>query len=230
MKLNKLHLALFLKIFFVFFFLSISLYFIINRDRRNHLFPYFSTRCLDYKQKDFSRKLNDRIVEYSAEAKLKGIKVCKDGKEINSRISEGKLVKVKSGNGYLVDRMTYSYPYVTKDTRILIDEISRRFRGKTLQKGLKGSRFIITSMTRKSENVKILRKKNLNASLNSPHLYGNAFDISYKRILARKWVLTNCDKKYLKEALAEVIWELRCEKKCWATYEKGQSCFHVVCR
>jgi hypothetical protein len=34
----------------------------------------------------------------------------------------------------------------------------------------------------------------------------------------------------MKEALAEVIWELREEKKCWATYEKSQGCFHVVSR
>ncbi len=33
-----------------------------------------------------------------------------------------------------------------------------------------------------------------------------------------------------KEALAEVIWDLREEGKCWATYEVKQSCFHVVSR
>ena len=38
-------------------------------------------------------------------------------------------------------------------------------------------------------------------------------------------VLTNCDKKFLKEALAEVIWQLREEKKCWATYEKDAELF-----
>jgi uncharacterized protein YcbK (DUF882 family) len=194
------------------------------------LFSFFSTRCIDYNQKDFSRKLNDKIVDYSAEAKLKGIEVCKDENELKKRISEGKLVRVKSGNCYLVDRLTYSYPYVTKESKILLDEISRRFREKTSQKGLKGATIIVTSMTRKAESMKSLRRYNLNASVNSPHLYGNAFDISYKRFSVRKWVLTNCDKKFLKEALAEVIWQLTEERQCWATYEKGQSCFHVVCR
>jgi hypothetical protein len=70
----------------------------------------------------------------------------------------------------------------------------------------------------------------MNASANSPHLYGNAFDISYKRFIVRKWSLTNCDKKFLKEALAEVIWQLREENRCWATYEKMQNCYHVVSR
>ncbi len=230
MKFHKLRFLFLLKIFFVIYFVFISVYFIINKDNRKHFFPYFSTRCIDYKQKDFSRKLNDKVVEYSAEAKRKGIQVCKNENELNKRISEGKLVKVKSGNRYIVDRMTYSYPYVTKESKILLDEIAKRFKEKTSQKRLNGARFIVTSMTRKTESIKSLRKYNRNASANSPHLYGNAFDISYKRILARKWVLTNCDKKFLKETLAEVIWQLREEKKCWATYEKGQSCFHVVSR
>jgi len=194
------------------------------------LSAYFSTRCLDYKQKEFSRKLNDRIVDYSAAAKLRGIKVCKDENELKRRISEGNLVKVRSGNNYTVEKMTFSYPCVTRDSKILLDEISRRLREKTSQKGLNGVRFFITSMTRKTINVRSLRRYNRNASTNSPHLYGNAFDISYKRFIVRKWVLTNCDKKFLKEALAEVIWQLRAENKCWATYEKVQNCYHVVSR
>ena len=230
MKFNKLRLVFLLKIFSVVFFITISSYFIIKEYSRNKLFSFFSTRCLDYKQKDFSRKLNDKIVDYSAVAKLKGIKVCKDENELKRRISEGKLVIVKTGKEYIIGKMTFSYPCITQDSKILLDEIARRFREKSSQKGLTGARFFITSMTRKTDNVKTLRRYNTNASENSPHLYGNAFDISYKRFKVRKWVLTNCDKKFLKEALAEVIWQLREENKCWATYEKVQNCYHVVSR
>ena len=203
---------------------------IIKIVRGNHPDSYFSKRCLDYKQKDFSRKLNDKIVDYSAAAKLRGIKVCKDDNELNKNISEGNLVKVKSGSNYVVERMSFSYPCVTRDTKLLLDVIADRLNQKTSQKGLTGVRFYITSMTRKPGNVKSLRKFNGNASVNSPHLYGNAFDISYKRFVAKKWFLTDCDKKYLKEALAEVICQLRSENRCWATCEKMQSCFHVVAR
>jgi hypothetical protein len=204
--------------------------FFIKKDRKTPLSFYFSTRCLEYKQREFSRKLNDRIVDYSAAAKLKGINVCKDDSELKKRISEGKLVNVKSGNSYVVERMTFSYPCVTRDSKILLDEIATRLKEKSSQKGLNGVKFYITSMTRKTDNVKSLRRYNGNASKNSPHLYGNAFDISYKRFIARKWILTNCDKKFLKEALAEVIWQLRAENKCWATYEKVQNCYHIVAR
>jgi len=222
MKFNELCLGFLLKIFSVVFFVFILVW--------HSRLAYFSTRCLAYKQKDFSRKLNDKIVDYSVEAKLKGIKACKDASDLKRRISEGKLVKVKSGNRYIVEKMTFSYPCVTEDSKILLDEIARRFSEKSSKKGLKGVRFFITSMTRKAESVKSLRRYNMNASANSPHLYGNAFDISYKRFIVRKWVLTNCDKKFLKEALAEVIWQLREENKCWATYEKVQNCYHVVSR
>jgi hypothetical protein len=44
----------------------------------------------------------------------------------------------------------------------------------------------------------------------------------------RKLYVTECDKWYMKEALAEVIWHLKEEKKSWATYERKQGCFHVV--
>lgn len=191
---------------------------------------YFSTRCLDYKQKEYCRKLNDRIVDYLPYSRQRGIKVCRDDNDVKSRIAEGKLVNVRSCNSYVVEKMIFSYPVVTRDSKELIDEIASRLRDKVSKKGLKGVKFYITSMTRKTESVRSLRKFNGNASVNSPHMFGNAFDISYKRFVANKWVLTNCDKKYLKEALAEVIWQLRAEKKCWATYERIQNCYHVVAR
>jgi hypothetical protein len=81
--------------------------------------------------------------------------------------------------------------------------------------------------TEKSED---LGKKNINVSDLSPHLYGNAFDSSYARFSIRKYSITQCDRWYMKEALAEVIYRLREEKKCWATYERRQGCFHVVAR
>jgi len=209
-------------------FISFSLLLII--ESRGHPISYFSTRCLDYRQKDFSRKLNDRIVDYSARAKLRGIVPARSDRELKQKISDGKLVKIKTGSMYIVDRMNYSFPAVTRDSKILLDEIAMRFSEKTSRKGLKGSRFYITSMTRRPDKLRSLRRYNSNSSANSPHLYGNAFDISYKRFAVRKLFLTNCDNKFLKEALAEVIWQLRDEKKCWATYERMQNCFHVVAR
>jgi uncharacterized protein YcbK (DUF882 family) len=229
MKFSRSRLILIFKITSVLLIL-LALFFLINRKARNRVFPYFSTRCIEYKQKDFHRKLNDRIVDYSAEAKRKGIAVCKTDKDLRQRIFAGKLVKVTGGTKYSIDRLTFSSPYLTRDARDLLDEISERFREKASQKGINGAKFIITSMTRKTEHLKSLRRFNTNSSENSPHLYGNAFDITYKRFEARKWMLTNCDQKFLKDALGEVIYQLRAEKKCFATYERMQNCYHVVAR
>jgi hypothetical protein len=224
----RLHKTLFLKISAVII-IAALIFFAAGR-KRKAIIPYFDTRCLEYRQKDYSRKLNDMLVTYSAQAKRKGIIVCRNDDDLKDRISSGKLVKVTSGRYYVVEKMTYSSPYLTKEGKMLLDEIAKRFRRKVSEKGLKGARIVITSMTRQSENLKTLRMRNVNSSENSPHLYGVAFDISYKRIIARKFKLTNCDSKYMKDALGEVIWEMRQEKKCWATYERMQNCFHVVAR
>jgi hypothetical protein len=191
---------------------------------------YFSVKCKNYRQVVYSKKLRDRVVDYSAQAKAAGIVVCKSTMEIEQRIASRKLFKVRSCTAYVVDDMTHSYPYLTRDSRNLLDEIGERLRKKIANDGLKGSKFHVTSMTRTSEKLKGLRRTNGNVSENSPHLYGNAFDISYARFSFRKLYVTECDKWYMKEALAEVIWQLRQEKKCWATYEKQQGCFHVVSR
>ena len=84
---------------------------------------------------------------------------------------------------------------------------------------------LITSMTRTTGNLKSLGKKNTNASDNSPHLNGNAFDISYARFRFRKLHVTECDKWYMKEALAEVIWKLREEKNAGLPMRKASDVF-----
>lgn len=190
---------------------------------------YFSTKCRS-DQPVFSKRLNDRIVDYGAAAAAKGIEKCSDAGDIAKRVLTGQLSRVKGSRFYKIQNMTHSYPYLTHDSKKLLREIGKRFNEKVGKEGFKGTRFIITSMTRTSEKVSGLGKTNLNASANSPHLNGNAFDISYARFSLIKYTTTECDEWYLKEALAEVIWKLKEEKQCWATYEKQQGCFHVVSR
>ena len=202
----------------------------VSGGARRRMRIIFTSECIQYKQGTFSNKLTDKIVDYSAGAKRTGIKACKDKIEIKAMISSGNLVNISSGSHFVVEKMNYSYPCLTKETKTLLEEIARRFREKADKAGLKGSRFIVTSMTRTTDQMKQLRLNNSNASVNSPHLNGNAFDISYVRFKSRKLFITECDKRFLKGALAEVIVTLRDEDKCWATYERVQNCFHVVAR
>jgi hypothetical protein len=211
-------------------FILLVLFLILNGNTTNRFLSYFSRRCIDYRQKDFSRKLNDRLLDYTSTAKQNGIVPCKTDDEIKKRVAAGKLVKVRGGKNYVVDRLNHSSPYLTLNSKKLLEEIAERFREKTSGKGLYGTKIIVTSMTRKTENLKRLRRNNSNASVNSPHQYGNAFDITYKRFIVRKMSMTNCDHKFMKEALAEIIQQMKNEGKCWATYERNQNCFHVVSR
>ncbi len=190
---------------------------------------YFSRKPRN-DQPVFSKKLDDRIVEYSASARSTGIAKSSDGAEIRKRIYTGQLSRVRSSRNYVIEDLTHSYPYLTGESKMLLNEIGKRFRKKIEKEGFKGSRFIITSMTRTTDEARSLGRTNINVSGKSPHLYGNAFDISYARFSFRKLYVTENDKWYMKEALAEVIYKLKEEKKCWATYERQQGCFHVVSR
>jgi hypothetical protein len=201
----------------------------------NHGFRYFINRtigsgCIPYNQPVYSRRLRDMLPDYIEESTASGITTCANKRDLIRKVSSGELKRVRNGRGYEVEDLFYSYPYLTNDGKALLKEMGRRFRKKMSGTRVRGSDFRLTSMTRTTEVLLKLRKTNSNASVNSPHFHGNAFDISYVRFTSPKWFITECDKYYLKEALAQVIWQLREENKCWATYEIKQGCFHVVAR
>ena len=68
--------------------------------------------------------------------------------------------------------------------------------------------------------------KNVNASANSAHVYGTTFDVAYARYKGAEKEET--DK--LKSVLAEVLQDLRKQKKCYVRYEFKQGCFHITVR
>lgn len=203
---------------------------LIFRPDRPLMASIFNNRKNNNLQQVYSKRLNDRLVDYSGLARMAGVRKSSSASEIHLKAFTGQLVRVSNCRYYKIERLTHSYPYLTPDGKTLLDEIGRRFREKTINNGYRGSRFIVTSMTRTSENSRRLGRSNLNASENSPHLNGNAFDISYARFHSGKIFIKESDKWYLKEALAEVIYKLKEENRCWATYERNQGCFHVVSR
>ena len=192
---------------------------------KNHLTYHHNS---DYKI--YSNRLNDKLSKYYSSSSVTGIPVCKNEKELEVKLLNGDLLIISRGKGYTIDKMTYSYPYLTQDAKLLLEKIGNRFSEKISKTRLKNSRFIVTSMTRTMNTVEELRKTNSNVSMNSPHLNGNAFDITYVRFESNKLFLTGHNKKFLKEILAKIIWDLRKDNKCWATYEKNQCCFHIVVR
>ena len=81
-------------------------------------------------------------------------------------------------------------------------------------------------MLRTDSSVKRLRKKNLNASANSAHIFGTTFDVAYARYVGGK----EKERDKLKTVLAEVLQDLRLAKKCYVRYEYKQGCFHITVR
>jgi hypothetical protein len=217
-------------IFLVFTMISIYSPRDVNKGFRYFINKTIGSECTSYRQPVFSRKLKDMLPDYIGESSVSGISRCSNKRELLRKAGQGELFKIRNGRGFEVEDLSYSYPYLTKDGKALLKEIGKRFRKRVSVTKLRGSDFNITSMTRTSEVLIKLRKSNSNASVNSPHFYGNTFDISYVRFTSPKWFITDCDKYFLKEALAQVIWKLRDEKRCWATYEIKQGCFHVVAR
>ncbi|HLP71654.1 MAG TPA: DUF5715 family protein, partial [Bacteroidales bacterium] len=139
--------------FWIFIFIILSLCFIfIPRSNRAMMTSFFSKRCIS-DQQVYSRRLKDRVVDYSSFAKLSGIEKCADGGDITRKVLSGQLFPVSSGRYYKVEDMTHSYPYLTRDAKILLNEIGRRFDDKISGEGFKGSRFLVTSMTRTSEKL-----------------------------------------------------------------------------
>lgn len=201
-----------------------------NEGLRWYLNKTFGKECYPYRQSVYSRRLKDMLPDYIARSSASGIERCSSLADLLKKAVRGEVRRVRDGKGYEIEDLSHSYPYLTKEGKALLKEIGKRFRKKISDTKLRRSDFRVTSMTRTLEKIRKLRKTNSNVSDNSPHFNGNAFDISYVRFTARKWFVTDCDKYYLKEALAEVIWQLREEKKCWATYEINQGCFHVVAR
>ena len=61
-------------------------------------------------------------------------------------------------------------------------------------------------------------------------MYGGCFDITYSRFENNRKKLDANDMYRLKETIAEIIYQLMQEKKCWATKEKREPCFHLVSR
>lgn len=174
-------------------------------------------------------KLNDSVRHYLEQSYLNGIGVVKFYRDIQPKLDSGKLVLIENNQFYITDTMRYSYPFLTPKGSSLLEKLGEKFKAKLKNTDLKETRFVVTSMFRTVSSVSRLRRHNRNAIRHSAHLHGTTFDVSYDEFDHPR-PLSPDEKAYLKEMLAQSIYELREEKRCWATYELWQTCFHVVSR
>ena len=149
--------------------------------------------------------------------------------ESREDINTWRLREIKDCRYYVVDRLDYSVPSLTRGGARLLDEIGENFRDSLEAKGMIPVRFKLSSVLRTKDDVRRLRRSgNVNASENSSHCYGCTFDIA--------WASYDLPKRYnatwdqYRGVMAEVLRDLRAEGKCYVKFEAKESCFHITSR
>lgn len=138
------------------------------------------------------------------------------------------LVKIESGDNYVVAPLTHSMPYLVPEAAELLDELGNEFRRLVVKNGGDTcNKFIVTSLLRSPYTVKKLRSVNKNAVDSSTHMFATTFDIAYNRFAASDSTKAMNGEK-LKALLAEALLNKRNEGKCFIKYEIKSPCFHIT--
>lgn len=143
------------------------------------------------------------------------------------------LVFVGSNPYVYIDKLHSSIPYLVPRASILLQDIGRSYFDSLTMKGIPLHKIIVTSVLRSKDDVQRLRGHNGNATQNSCHLYGTTFDVCYNRYKTveppgeQRRAVRNDTLKYI---LAEVLRDMREEKRCYVKYEVNQGCFHITVR
>lgn len=181
---------------------------------------------------NFAREFNDLNDTQLEEARRIGIPTVED-REAAEQMKK-RLVEITDGDLYILGDLTHSIPFLTPEAARLLERIGLNFRDSLAAKGLNPYKLVVTSVLRTEEDVRTLRKGNLNASENSTHRFGTTFDLSYWRFVQvpelRGRAYEEVRPEYLRATLSQVLKDLRDEKTCFVKYEKKQACFHITVR
>jgi hypothetical protein len=142
---------------------------------------------------------------------------------IRQYVADSQLAKLDNGNGYMVAKMNYSYPYLTVKAVDFVEELGEAYRLACKKKGVTYRPFIITSALRTHESVARLTRVNGNAIKESAHLYGTTFDISWRRFGSNQ-----APSQQNLNVLIEVLRGMRESGACFVKYERQQACFHIT--
>ena len=183
---------------------------------------------IEGKARAYERSFNDLQDKQKAAALANGLAPFRSRAEIEENYGKlrliRKLVLIETNPKYIVNELTSSSPYVVPKVRDLLEDIAVRFQEKTQSK----TRFMVTSVLRTEEDVKKLRKTNVNASINSCHCNARTIDISYVRFGEDR--VRPRDNYQLRLALAQTLHELRKEGRCYVKIERKQYCYHITVR
>lgn len=139
------------------------------------------------------------------------------------------LSRLRSCQEYYLDNLTHSLPYLVPQAHRLLTDIGAAFRDSLQARGGGDYRIKVTSVLRTSSLVKSLRRRNRNAVDTSAHLFGTTFDISYAKFICDN-PSTPRTQEDMKNLLAEVVFAMRNQGRCYVKYEHKQACFHITAR
>lgn len=168
-------------------------------------------------------------------AQKHGIEPAQNREEIMSLVADHRLVDISHSPYYTIDNLTHSMPFLVPRAQHLLNTICLNFVDSLQSKGLPLHLPIITSVLRTASDVSRLQRGNINATTNSCHCYGTTVDITYNRFTPLVGYYDPsmpklCWDMPMKQVLAEVLYDLRRQGRCYVKYEKKQACFHLTVR
>lgn len=184
---------------------------------------------------DYDECLPDTQDQHISTATQYGISPVATHKAVLWKAHNHQLVSITESPFFVVEKLDYSMPYLVPRAKDLLTDISVHFIDSLRSKGFKPYLPIVTSVLRTTLDVRKLTRRNRNATENSCHSYGTTFDITYSRYMPLTGTPTPVDsaewkRGELKLVLAEVLYDLRNEGRCFVKHERRQPCFHITVR
>lgn len=194
--------------------------------------------------------------EQLVSARRYGVDPVEDSASARGLLDEGRLVELEdSTEWWVVREMTHSMPLVVPSTRVLLEEIGRRFHARLDSLGVPRVRFEITSGLRTAASQASLRRGNANATGGtSTHEFGTTVDVAYAAYSAPGRPVPGIlvpEAAYLERALTafaaaaveaaaarksrelqailgRVLEEMQDEGSVMVTMERGQPVYHMT--
>lgn len=173
-----------------------------------------------------ARQFNDLNDEHLIYAKKVGISPIESTRQIMNITRP--IVKLSTCDDYVIDNLKHSYPYLVEPAALLLHDIGAEFNRKLAEQGGGDYKIKVTSVLRTAESVSRLKRRNVNSTENSAHLYGTTFDISYVDFKEGNLNMRKHTDGDLKNLLAEVLLEMKENGRCLIKFERKQGCFHIT--
>ena len=173
---------------------------------------------------------NDSNAVQLVAAERNGIRPVETRDQLMELVGKNKLTDISTSPYYIVEDLTHSMPYLVPKAQLLLNTIGINFVDSLHSKGYPLHIPVVTSVLRTAHDIKNLQRGNVNSVTNSCHCYGTTIDITYNRFMPLEGTdLTRYDDN-LKKVLAEVLFDLKAEDRCYVKYERLQACFHLTVR